>query len=66
MPSLPEEGRLRLQEGWLILDNLRRPFTELQLRVGPEAKLSLQVAGTNYPLHQWYPAGSLIKIRKEI
>lgn len=64
LPSLPEEGTLRLQDGWMILENLQRPFSEIRLRVGPEAKLSLLVAGKTYPLHEWFSPGSLLVIRK--
>ena len=64
-PSLPEEGRLTLKDGWIVLDNLRRIYPDIRVRVGTEAGLSLGVGSKLYPIYQWFPAGSLVIIRKD-
>jgi hypothetical protein len=65
LPSLPEEGTLTISDGWLILKNLQRLYPDIRLRVGPEAGVSLEVENRTYPIYQWYPAGSLVIIRKD-
>ena len=65
LPSLPEEGKLTVANGWLILDNLHREYPAIRLRVGPEAGVSIELNDKTYPIYQWYPAGSLVIIRKE-
>lgn len=63
MPSLPSEGVFTQLGDRFILTNLNRPFKEIPVRVGPEAKLSLFHQKQEYPLYQWFEAGSLVKIR---
>ena len=65
LPSLPEEGKLTVSGGWFLLENLHREFPDIRLRVGPEAGVSIELNDKNYPIHQWYPAGSLVTIRKD-
>lgn len=65
MPSLPSEGRFEQIGGRFRLSGLQRKFGEIPLRVGPEAKLTLRHGGEEYPLYQWLPAGSLVKVRTE-
>jgi len=65
LPSLPEEGKLTISNGWLILDNLHREYPAIRLRVGPEAGVSIELNDKTYPIYQWFPAGSLVIIRKE-
>jgi hypothetical protein len=66
LPSLPEEGRLTIADGWFVLDDLRREYREIRLRVGPEARLSLEIGREIIPLYKWYPPGSLVIIRQEL
>ena len=66
LPSLPQEGRLTVADGWLTLDGLRREYREIRLRVGPEARLSLEVGSEKIPLYEWYPPGTLVIIRQEL
>ena len=66
LPSLPQEGRLTVADGWLTLDGLRREYREIRLRVGPEARLSVEVGREKFPLYEWYPPGSLVIIRQEL
>ncbi len=65
LPSLPEEGKLTVAGGWLVLENLHREYKDIRLRVGPEAGVSVEVASKSYPIYQWYPAGSLVVVRKD-
>lgn len=65
LPSLPEEGRLTVADGWMVLEDLQRVFPDIRIRVGPEAGASLEVENKKYPIYQWYPAGSLVIIRQD-
>lgn len=66
LPSLPSEGKLTLRDGWFLLENLQREYQDIRLRVGPEAAVLLEQDKQSYPLHEWYPAGSLVIIRQEL
>jgi len=65
LPSLPSEGKLTVAGGWLVLENLHREYRDIRLRVGPEAAVMLEQEQKLYPVHQWYPAGSLVIIHQE-
>lgn len=65
LPSLPSEGKLTIRDGWFMLENLQRETRDIRLRVGPEASVLLEQEQQSYPLHQWYPAGSLVIIRQQ-
>ena len=64
LPFLPSEGKLTVADGWLLLEDLHREYRDIRVRVGPEAELSLEYDQKFFPLYQWYPAGSLVIIRK--
>jgi hypothetical protein len=64
LPSLPEEGRLTMADGWFLLEGLHREYRDIRVRVGPEAELSVEYDQKSFPLYQWYPSGSLVIIRK--
>ena len=66
LPSLPSEGKLTIRDGWFVLENLQREYRDIRLRVGPEAAVMLEQEQQSYPLHEWYPAGSLVIIRQEL
>lgn len=63
MPSLPSEGVFTQLEDRFIVTNLNRPFAQIPMRVGPEAKLSFIHQGQEYPLYQWFEAGTLVTLR---
>lgn len=63
MPSLPSEGTFVLLNGRFMLKDLHRHFTEIPVRVGPEAKLTLLHSGKEYPLYEWFDSGTLLHIR---
>jgi hypothetical protein len=63
MPSLPSEGIFTQLEDRFMLTNLNRPFKQIPVRVGPEAKLSLLHQGQEYLLYQWFEAGTLVNLR---
>ncbi len=65
LPSLPDEGKLTVADGWFVLENLHREYPEIWTRVGPEAGLSLEYEQKKFPLYNWYPPGSLVIIRKD-
>ena len=65
LPSLPQEGKLTVADGWLTLEGLHREYRILRVRVGPEAGLVLEIGRQIYPVHEWYPPGSLVIIRQE-
>ena len=64
LPSLPEEGRLTIADGWFLLEGLHREYRDIRVRVGPEAELLVEYDQKSFPLYQWYPPGSLVIIRK--
>lgn len=64
LPSLPEEGKLTVADGWLVLTGLKRLFPDIRLRVGTEAAVLLEVGKISHPIYQWYPTGSLVTIKK--
>ena len=66
LPSLPSEGKLTIRDGWFVLENLQREYRDIRLRVGPEAAVMLEQEQQSYPLHEWYPAGSLVIIRQQL
>ena len=66
LPSLPSEGKLTIRDGWFVLENLQREYRDIRLRVGPEAAVLLEQDQQSHPLHEWYPAGSLVIIRQEL
>lgn len=66
LPFLAAEGRLTItNDGWFRLEDVKREFREIPLRVGPEAELVLLSETQEYPLYRWYPAGSLVMVRKD-
>jgi len=62
MPSLPSEGVFTQLDDRFILTNLNRPFSQIPVRVGPEAKLTLVHHGREYPLYEWFEPGTLVVI----
>jgi len=62
MPSLPSEGVFTQLDDRFILTNLNRSFTQIPLRVGPEAQLSLVHHGQEYPIYEWFNPGSLVVV----
>ena len=62
MPSLPSEGVFEQQGSRFRLSQLNRRFSEIPLRVGPEAQLTLLRKGMEYPISKWLPAGALVKL----
>ena len=65
MPSLPSEGTFTQLEDRFILTNLNRFFSQIPVRVGPEAQLTLIHQGREYPLYQWLEPGSLVVIETQ-
>ncbi|CQR73005.1 hypothetical protein SpAn4DRAFT_2237 [Sporomusa ovata] len=63
MPSLPSEGVFTQLGDRFILTNLNRSFRQIPVRVGPEAKLSFIHQEQEYPLYQWFDAGTLVTVR---
>ncbi len=63
MPSLPSEGVFTQLGDGFMLTNLNRSFTQIPVRVGPEAKLSLIHQQQEYPLYQWFEPGTLVTLR---
>ena len=62
MPSLPTEGVFTQLDDRFILTNLNRSFSQIPVRVGPEAKLSLVHHGQEYPIYEWFDPGTLVVI----
>jgi len=60
MPSLPSEGVFTQLDDRFILTNLNRPFSQIPVRVGPEAQLTLVHQGQEYPLYAWFEPGTLV------
>lgn len=63
MPSLPSEGLFTQMGDRFILTNLNRSFRQIPVRVGPEAQLFLVHQNQEYPLYQWFAAGTLVTMR---
>ncbi|MBP2627791.1 MAG: hypothetical protein H6Q68_2502 [Firmicutes bacterium] len=62
MPSLPSEGVFTQLNDRFILTNLNRPFSQIPVRVGPEAQLSLVHHGQEYPVYEWFEPGTLVVV----
>lgn len=62
MPFLPSEGVFTQLEDRFLLTDLHRPFKQIPVRVGPEAKLTLIHAGQEYPLYEWLEPGTLVVV----
>ena len=62
MPSLPSEGVFTQLDDRFILTNLNRSFSQIPIRVGPEAQLSLVHHGQEYPLYEWFEPGTLVVV----
>lgn len=62
MPSLPSEGVFTQLGDRFILTNLNRPFSQIPVRVGPEAQLSLVHNGQEYPIYKWLEPGTLVVV----
>ena len=65
LPSLPGEGKFNMVDGWIVLENLHRVYPDIRLRVGPEARLSIEANKKKYPIFQWYNPGSLVIIKQD-
>jgi len=63
MPCLPSDGTFVQLDGRFSLRDLHRQFTEIPVRVGPEARHTLLYEGKEYPLHAWFAPGTLVYIR---
>lgn len=62
MPSLPTEGVFTQLDDRFILTNLNRSFSQIPVRVGPEAQLSLVHHGQEYPVYEWLKPGTLVVV----
>jgi hypothetical protein len=62
MPSLPSEGKFAQLNGRFLLTGLDRHFSEIPVRVGPEARLTLIYDNKEYPLHELFEPGTLLYI----
>ncbi|MDD4600391.1 MAG: DUF1850 domain-containing protein [Negativicutes bacterium] len=65
MPSLPSEGTFIQQGDRFVLINLNRHFSQIPVRVGPEAKLCFVQREQEYPLYEWLEHGTLIHVRSD-
>ncbi|MPM95793.1 hypothetical protein SDC9_142948 [bioreactor metagenome] len=63
MPSLPSEGTFIQQDDRFILTDINRHFSQIPVRVGPEAKLCFVQREQEYPLYQWLGPGTLVHVR---
>lgn len=63
MPSLPSEGKFVQLDGRFLLTGLDRHFTQIPVRVGPEARLTLIHDNKEYPLHELFAPGTLLYIK---
>lgn len=62
MPSLPSEGVFTQLDDRFMLTNLNRSFSQIPVRVGPEAQFSLIHHGQEYPIYEWLEPGTLVFI----
>jgi len=63
LPFLASEGNFRIQGDTFILEGMHRSYDNINLRVGPEAQLTLQYDGNDYALYQTLPPGALVTLR---
>ncbi|MEG6585255.1 DUF1850 domain-containing protein [Dendrosporobacter sp. 1207_IL3150] len=63
LPYLADEGKFRQEGTRFILEDINRPFSIINLRAGPEAKLEMYYQGKVYALYQMVPSGGLISLR---
>lgn len=65
MPFLPSEGTFIQERDRFILRDLNREFSQIPVRAGPEAKLTLIHGGREYPLYEMVEPGTLLFIHSE-
>lgn len=63
MPSLPFEGTFTQKGDRFVLTNLHREFTDIPLRVGPEAKLCILHREQEFPIYEWLSPGAVVHVR---
>ncbi|MGI6092718.1 MAG: DUF1850 domain-containing protein [Veillonellaceae bacterium] len=63
MPSLPSEGTFIQKDDRFVLTNVNRHFSQIPVRVGPEAKLCFIQHEQEYPLYRWLGHGTLVHVR---
>ena len=62
LPFLESEGEFREEGDYYIFDRMQRRFPRLSLRTGMGTRLTVQVAGREYPLYEVYPPGRKIDL----
>ena len=62
LPFLKEDGVFHTEQNKFIVSEMNRSHRQLNLRTGPEAKLSLTYAGQTIPLYSIFPPGTLVQI----
>jgi hypothetical protein len=62
LPFLLEDGNFRAENNKFIFSGMNRPHKQLDLRTGPEARLTLTYGDENIPLYELFPAGTLVHL----
>lgn len=63
LPFLLEDGKFRAENNKFIVSGMNRVHKSVDLRTGPEAKLTLNYGDINIPLYDLFPAGTLVHLR---
>ena len=62
LPFLGSEGDFRQQGDYFVLGSMDRHFSSLRLRTGVGTQLTLELDGRQYPLYEWLPPGSEVRL----
>ena len=62
LPFLESEGEFRMEGDDYVFDRMGRRFPDLSLRTGAGTKLTVQVPGRAYPLHEMFPPGTKVDL----
>lgn len=63
LPFLPTEGNYRSDGENFYLENMQRPYPEIQLRTGLGTELTVSTDERTLELYREYPPGTLIHLR---
>lgn len=62
LPFLASDGNFHAEEGYFVVSDMKRQHKRIDVRTGPEAKLSLTYGGQTIPLYAVFPPGTLIHL----
>jgi hypothetical protein len=62
LPFLLEDGKFSTGNNKFVVSEMNRTHKQVDLRTGPEAKVTLTYGDKNIPLYELFPAGTLVHL----